>query len=131
MRPSLRAFLFAGFALCAFGQVQTGRLTGTVFDPNKSVVPNASVTVTSQATNVATRVTTDGQGAYVVLALNPGRYTIAVTAPGFRTMSRPGVEMQVGKDLHLDVDLSIGETSTVLEVRSERSEEHTSELQSQ
>ena len=119
MRPSFRVFLFAGFALCAFGQVQTGRLTGTVFDPNKGVVPNASVTVSSQATNVATRVSTDGQGAYVVLALNPGRYIVLVTAPGFRTTSRPGVEMQVGKDLILDVDLSIGETSTVLEVRSE------------
>src|SRR5205085_6975175 len=98
MRPCLRAFLFAGFSLCCFSQVQTGRLTGTVYDPNRGAVPNASVTVTSQATNAATRVTTDGQGSYVVLALNPGQYTVAVTAAGFRTTSRPGVEMQVGKD---------------------------------
>ncbi len=119
MRPCLRAFVLLITACAAFGQVQTGRLAGTVFDPNRGAVPNASVTVTSQATNVATRMTTDGQGAYVVPALNPGVYTVTVTAPGFRTTSRPGVEMQVGKDLHLDVDLAIGETSTVLEVRSE------------
>ncbi|MBI2685623.1 MAG: carboxypeptidase regulatory-like domain-containing protein [Acidobacteria bacterium] len=119
MRPCFRALLIAVFVPAAFAQVQTGRLTGTVYDPNKGAVPNASVTVTNQATNVAARVTTDGQGAYVVLALNPGLYTVAVTAPGFRTTSRRDVEMQVGKDLLLDVDLAIGETSTVLEVRSE------------
>lgn len=119
MRPCLRALFLVISAGAAFGQVQTGRLTGTVFDPNRGAVPGAVVTVTSQATNVTARVTTDGQGAYVVLALNPGTYTVAVAAPGFRTLSRPGVEMQVGKDLQLDVDLTIGETSTVLEVRSE------------
>ena len=91
MRPCLRAFVLLITACAAFGQVQTGRLAGTVFDPNRGAVPNASVTVTSQATNVATRMTTDGQGAYVVPALNPGVYTVTVTAPGFRTTSRPGV----------------------------------------
>ena len=120
MRPSFRALLFLMIAIPgAFAQVQTGRLTGTVFDPNRAAVPAATVTVTSQATNVATKVTTDGQGGYVVPALNPGVYTVTVSAPGFRTTARPGVEMQVGKDLQLDVDLTLGETSTVLEVRSE------------
>ena len=49
-------------------------------------------------------------GDYVVPALNPGIYEVSVTAPGFRTVVRIGVEMQVGKDLLLDVDLTLGET---------------------
>ena len=31
----------------AFAQIQTGRIAGTVYDPNKAVVPNATVTVTN------------------------------------------------------------------------------------
>ena len=78
-----RLLLISAFGACAWAQIQSGRITGTVFDPNKAVIPNASVTVTETATNVARQTTTNGSGAYVVPALNPGIYTMSVTAPGF------------------------------------------------
>ena len=114
-----RLLLISAFGACAWAQVQSGRITGTVFDPNKAVIPNASVTVTETATNVARQTTTNGSGAYVVPALNPGIYTISVTAPGFGATVRSGIEMQVGKDLLLDVDLTIGETNTTVQVTEE------------
>ena len=89
-----RLLLISAFGACAWAQVQSGRITGTVFDPNKAVIPNASVTVTETATNVARQTTTNGSGAYVVPALNPGIYTISVTAPGFGATVRSGIEMQ-------------------------------------
>jgi Carboxypeptidase regulatory-like domain len=102
----------------AVAQIQTGRIVGTIFDPNKAVVPNATVTVTNRETKVAQKVVTNGTGNYVVPALNPGFYEIHVTAAGFRTVVQSGVEMQVGKDLLLDFDLALGETNTVVEVNS-------------
>src|SRR5436190_15745857 len=101
------------------GQIQTGRISGTIYDPNKAVVPNATVTVTNKATNVAQKIVSNETGGYVVPALNPGLYDVSVTAPGFRTTVRSGVEMLVGKDLLLDMDLVLGETNTVVEVTSE------------
>src|SRR6266478_1029509 len=102
-----------------WGQIQTGRIYGTIYDPNKAVVPNATVTVTNKATNVAQKIVSNETGGYVVPALNPGLYDVSVTAPGFRTTVRSGVEMLVGKDLLLDMDLTLGETSSVVEVISE------------
>ncbi|MGH9658297.1 MAG: carboxypeptidase regulatory-like domain-containing protein, partial [Bryobacteraceae bacterium] len=99
--------------------IQTGRLTGTIFDPNKAVVPNAAITVASKATGVVRRVASGDTGGYVVLALEPGSYDVSVTAQGFRTTLKPGVEMQVGKDLLLDLELVLGETNVLVEVRSE------------
>ena len=102
-----------------FGQIQTGRISGTIYDPNKAAVPNATLTVTNKATNVAQKIISNESGGYVVPALNPGMYDISATAAGFRTTMRSGVEMQVGKDLLLDMDLVLGETTTVIEVKSE------------
>lgn len=114
--PILLVLLLAAGA--AFAQIQTGRIVGTVYDPNKAVVPSATVTVTNRETKVAQKVVTTGTGDYVVPALNPGVYEINVAATGFRTVVQNGVEMQVGKDLSLDFDLTLGETSSVIEVNS-------------
>lgn len=110
------SLLTAGFL---FSQIQTGRLAGTVFDPNKASVPNATIIVTETATNVSRQTISNATGAYLLPTLNPGVYEVSVTAPGFRTTRRTGVEMQVGKDLLLDLDLQIGETSTSIEVTTE------------
>src|SRR5450756_2395993 len=93
------------------GQIQTGRIVGTVYDPNKAVVPNATLLVTNKDTKVAHKISTNGMGGYVVPALNPGVYDVSATAPGFKTTVIAGVEMQVGNDLLVDIDLSLGEAS--------------------
>ena len=79
---------------CAsFAQIQTGRISGTIFDPNKAVIPNAAITVTNVATNVTVKVQTNGAGVYVVPSLNPGMYSVSAAVTGFRTSVKPGVEM--------------------------------------
>ncbi|MGH9719371.1 MAG: carboxypeptidase regulatory-like domain-containing protein, partial [Bryobacteraceae bacterium] len=112
------AFVFAA-ALLVHAQIQTGRMTGTVYDPNKALAPNAAVTVTNKSTNTTRRVTTNEIGGYVVPSLDPGVYDVSATAQGFRTTVRTGVEMQVGKDLILDLELVLGETTALVEVRAE------------
>lgn len=100
-------------------QIQTGRITGTVYDPNRAVVPNATVIVKETATGVARQATSNEAGIYIVPSLNAGIYEVTANAPGFRTTARSGVEMQVGKDLMLDLELVIGETSTRVDVTAE------------
>ncbi|HWB84381.1 MAG TPA: carboxypeptidase-like regulatory domain-containing protein [Bryobacteraceae bacterium] len=102
------------FAL--WGQVQAGRIVGTVTDPAKAVVPNASVMVMNQATNQTYSATTNQTGGYVITPLDPGVYSVRVTAPGFQTAVIDKLEVLVGQSARADVMLRIGESSTSVEV---------------
>src|SRR5579859_3947448 len=102
-----------------FAQVQQGRIVGTVYDPQRSVVPAATVTVTDLGTNVSKRVVASSAGDYVLTPLNPGTYSVSATAPGFETSTRGGIELVVGAAVRLDFELRVGDTSTEVRVTAE------------
>src|SRR5690242_8215906 len=106
--------LFA--AALAFAQVESGRIVGTVVDPNQAAVPNATVTITNTATNQAIAVKTNAQGGYTVTPLGPGVYSVNVAAPGFQTAVVRNVEVQVNQSARADVQLQLGSTATTVEV---------------
>ena len=56
--------LTALFAIClsCVAQEESGRIVGTVIDPNQASVPNATVTVTKPATKQITTVKTERAG---------------------------------------------------------------------
>ena len=110
------AVLFS--AATALAQVQAGRIVGTIYDPNKAVVPNAAVTVTNPATNISRQVTTNESGDYVVTPLDPGTYTISATAAGFETTVRSAVELTVGAGGRVDLELRLGSATTQVEVNA-------------
>src|SRR5437763_537941 len=91
-------------ATTAFGQVQSGRMVGTIYDPQRANVAGATITVTDVATNTSKRVTADGAGDYVVTPLDPGTYTVSATAPGFQTTVRGGIELTVGQAARVDLE---------------------------
>ena len=97
-------------------QIQAGRIVGTIYDPNKAVVPGAGVTVKDLATNISTKVVANETGDYVVTPLNPGTYSVSATAPGFETSVRSGIELMVGQGGRVDIELTVGATNTQVEV---------------
>src|SRR5947199_714240 len=81
---------FAAFALVAFtavlatSQVTTGSLQGVVTDPNKAVVPGATVKITNVDTGITREATTNDEGFYRVTNLQPGEhYRVEVSKAGF------------------------------------------------
>lgn len=114
MNKLLAAALIAAATLSA--QIQTGRIVGTVYDPNKAVVPNAAVVITDTSTNQVQKLTTNAAGDFVLTPVNPGVYRVEVTAKGFGTAQVNNVEVVVGQSARVDVDLRIGDTSTKIEV---------------
>ena len=106
-------------AVPVLGQVQSGRIVGTIYDPNQAVVPGAAITVTRLGTNVAERVVTNSTGDYVVTPLDPGVYNVSATAPGFQTIVKSGIELQVGQIARVDLELRLGETTTTVQVTAE------------
>ncbi|MBV8859582.1 MAG: carboxypeptidase regulatory-like domain-containing protein [Acidobacteria bacterium] len=107
----LMAFVMAG------AQESRGSLTGTVTDPNGAALPGATVEIRNVETNVANTVTTNEEGAYSFPLLNPGRYTLTVTAQGFSNTTRENIEIRVSEKITLDVPVSVtgvGETVTTI-----------------
>lgn len=95
-------------ALTCLGQESRATLTGAVTDPNRAAVPNATITVTNQQTNITTNVTTSGEGNYTVTPLLPGRYTVAVEAQGFKRTESNEVQLFTATTTTFDVALEIG-----------------------
>src|SRR5579871_1612359 len=107
------------FSMLAFGQAGTGTITGTVTDPTGAVVANAPVEVRSTDTNVPYPTVTTETGAYTVLRLPPGPYSVTVTAPGFKKLTRTGLVVDAGQVLPLDLKLDIGSATDAVTVTAE------------
>src|SRR5579875_1354762 len=100
----------------AFAQSDVGTITGFVRDQTGAVVPNAKVTITSEATQESHTVTTDAQGHYVVPDLLPGSYSMSAEAPGFKKFSSSHNTLQANSTIAIDADLSVGQTTETVEV---------------
>lgn len=95
----------------ASAQVLYGSIVGTVEDPSGAVVPGASLSITNVATGIVREVNADDQGRYTAANLPAGTYSIAVTAPGFRTMNRTGVEVTINTVTRINIRLEVGQVS--------------------
>jgi hypothetical protein len=102
--------LFAS-SIC-FSQNITAVLTGTVTDPSGAVVPGASVTLHNNDTNAdVITVKTDSNGVYTATELPLGRYTVTVTANGFKKYVASDVILNVGQHRALNMTLEVGQVS--------------------
>src|SRR5882762_3070253 len=95
-----------------------GSITGRVTDPSGGVVPGALITVTNTATNVSNSATTNEAGAYSVLYLPPGQYTVVAEAKGFKRLVHT-IEVRVGDKLTLDLPLEVGNVSESVSVTTD------------
>ena len=112
----------AGFCLIisiGLAQIRSSAITGTITDPSGAVVPNATVVVTNEETNVAVEVKTNNAGEYTVPYLGAGRYSVSVTAPGFQTYRKTGIVMGTATTVRADAVLATGSLSTAIEVSAD------------
>jgi hypothetical protein len=98
-----------------YGQALSG-ITGVVTDASSAVVPNAKVTITNTATQVASHSITSSSGTYTVTDLIPGTYTVQVELAGFQTAVHNGVLVEVGRNSSVDVSLQTGNVQQSVEV---------------
>jgi hypothetical protein len=103
----------------AFAQLQSGRILGTIFDPQKAGIPGATVTVTNLATNVSRSAVTDAEGNYVVTPIDPGTYNVSAEISGFQTTRREGLVLTVGQSVRVELTLNLGTLSTEVQVTAE------------
>ncbi|SPF53680.1 TonB-dependent receptor [Candidatus Sulfopaludibacter sp. SbA4] len=118
----MRALLLV-LGLCLPAGIATaqtaGEIAGEVKDQAGAMVPNAPVTVTNTATNVARSTLTNDAGLYTFPGLIPGTYSVKVTAPGFETAVTNNIELQVQQTARVDFALVIGQASTTVAVSAQ------------
>ena len=116
MRTVALAIGLLGAALGIASAQTGGQITGEVRDPSGALVPNASVTVTNIATNVARSTQTNTEGLYSFPDLPPGMYYVKVVVPGFDTIVKTNIELQVQQTARVDFTLAVGQATQTIEV---------------
>jgi hypothetical protein len=112
------AFALLLLSLPAFSQGNAGRILGTITDQSGGVVANATVTVLDTARNVSRSLTTDDAGEYSAPNLTPSTYTVSAEAKGFKRIERQNIDLGVGKEVRVDLQVQPGaqeQTVTVTE----------------
>ena len=94
-------------------------VSGTVTDPQGAVVPAAKVELKNVETNILSTIQTNESGFYSSPPINPGLYSMAVSAPGFKMTVRSNIELRVGDRLALDFQMELGGTSETVSVTAE------------
>jgi Carboxypeptidase regulatory-like domain/TonB dependent receptor len=109
--------LLALLCICAqsYGQVSGATLSGTLTDSSHAAIPHAQVEIQNVATGVKRTVTTDGAGFYAAPNLLPGHYKVTAMSPGFEKTVDTTVELAVGAQQTLNMQMSLGKvTETVV-----------------
>jgi Carboxypeptidase regulatory-like domain len=99
--------LFCGTLFVA-GQQITGTIVGTVKDTTGALVPEAKVTALNIDTHFARTVSTNGEDGYSIQYLPVGKYTVSVTAAGFKNFQQQNVVLAVDQTQTLNVILAVG-----------------------
>ena len=97
----------------------TGGISGRITDPQGSIVPNAAVTITNTGTNAAVTVNANEDGGYRASNLQPGTYRVESTVSGFAPAKAEKVIVEVGQITNIDIKLSIGTATAIVEVTGE------------
>src|SRR5262249_14941972 len=82
------------FATAAWAQQSQSEIAGTVRDASGKAIAGARVEAASDALIEKVRTTTtDSQGAYRIVALPLGNYTVTFSAPGFSTVKTINLDL--------------------------------------
>ena len=114
---SVRKYLLALFIFSTALLAQSGRgvVTGTVTDPLKSVVPNASLTLTETATGAVRTSTANQAGIYYFGSMPVGPYHLTVEAPGFSTWETDFI-VEAGQTVTVDPSITVGSVQSKVDV---------------
>lgn len=116
-RWTLRALFVVGamLGLAAQGYAQEAAIVGTVTDSTGGVLPGVTITAVHVATGNTFTTVTDERGAYR-LPLRIGAYSLTAELSGFATMTRTGLELLVGQQAAVNLQMApstVQETVTV------------------
>jgi hypothetical protein len=118
IRRLLVGICFIAIPGLLMGQLDQGAVSGTVTDPQGAAVSHATVELTNVDTGFVLQGHTDGSGVFIFQPVKIGHYTVAVSSPGFDSVTKSGLELQVGQRLEADIQLRVGSTKETVAVNA-------------
>ena len=106
-------------ALLATAQIDSGSIVGAIRDPSGAAVPNATITLTNDATGVARTTATNTSGEYQFAAVTPGTYSVKAVGKGFSAQIEKNIEIHVQSRPSIDFVLKVGDITEVVQVESQ------------
>jgi hypothetical protein len=98
-------------------QQLTATLSGTVYDQTGAIVPNANVVLTNQLNQTTRNTVANASGYFTFTALQPGTYSVKITASGFRPWEQTNIALNQGDNRTLpNIALAVGQTTQQVEV---------------
>ena len=95
----------------AFAQQTTGNINGRILDEQGTAVPGVGVTATHTGTGFVRNGVTDEEGVYRLGALPVGTYDVVAALPGFTTVSKTGIVVNVAQTLDINFDLKVAQVA--------------------
>ncbi len=117
-RIVLVCLLLSGLAL-AQGVGASGDIKGVVTDPSGAVVSNATVTATDINKGIKHTVTSDSNGQYHLIGLQPATYSLSVTKSGFQPEVAKNVTVTIGQTNTVNFPMKVSQVSEQVEVSTE------------
>lgn len=108
MTSLIKNWLLLTFIFCASALAQNAQLSGIIQDGSGGAVPNSQITIIDETKGIERQTKSNESGLYVI-TLPPSRYGIRVASPGFKTVARQGVSLDVGQNQQLNFTLEIGQ----------------------
>jgi hypothetical protein len=116
MVDRIGALLFAVFlALPASARAQDASVNGAAVDESNALLPGVTVTATEVATGRQVVGVTGQNGAYRLLGLPAGQYTLQAAPPGFASATT-SVELLVGQNATINFTLKVASVEETLNV---------------
>lgn len=101
-------------------QVTTvGSISGTVRDPQGAAVPKAEVLIQDEKSGLSRTAVSDDNGFYLASSVPVGTYTISTTPQGFKKTVANRVDLHVGENKVVNLDLQVGQVTETVVVASD------------
>src|SRR6516165_3865096 len=119
-RYAFLAVLCSGACLSGHAQsVTDGAISGTVTDATDAAIPGAQIVVRNEGTGKEVPLTADGSGFYKAALLQPGTYSLIVTAPGFNSSKTNGIVVQLNQVTTISPHLTVGSTAQTVDITAD------------
>lgn len=104
----------------AIGQTSSGEIRGRVVDMGDAVIVGAQVKLTNQNTGDQRSTTTNSEGEFVFVALQPGTFSVSVKSQGFKSLEKRDLVLSASDRLSAGtLKLEVGAVSETVSVAAE------------
>jgi hypothetical protein len=104
------------FSAQASAQSTSATVSGTIEDPSRALLPGVMVTATNNATGVVASAISNESGAYNIIGLLPGVYTLSADLPGFQKATYTDVTLGNAQQVRLNFTLQVATQAQTVEV---------------